>query len=141
MVYPANYPRHEGIHHERAVVPSRLSMRSVLNGRFSKWLGRSSSQAASHSSAWWRFDVHLTPSGRCLLAEVARSGTPVVLASVATGHLAAVSRSLAIEYAFCGCLGQCRLAPAESCDDLGDRLPALGCVGQVSGAGRCRLVG
>lgn len=75
------------------------------------------------------------------LAEVADSGTPAVLAALTKGGLAAATRSLAIEYASRGIrvnavspgIIQTRAYPAESYDGLlGDRLPPLGRVGQVS---------
>jgi NAD(P)-dependent dehydrogenase (short-subunit alcohol dehydrogenase family) len=74
------------------------------------------------------------------LAEVASSGTPAVLAALTKGGLAAATRSLAIEYASRGIrvnavspgIIQTPVHPAGSYDDLGDRLPPLGRVGQVS---------
>ena len=74
------------------------------------------------------------------LAEVADSGTPAVLAALTKGGLAAATRSLAIEYASRGIrvnavspgVIQTPVYPAESYEDLGDRLPPLGHVGQVS---------
>jgi NAD(P)-dependent dehydrogenase (short-subunit alcohol dehydrogenase family) len=73
------------------------------------------------------------------LAEYADSGTPAVLAAVTKGGLAAATRSLAVEYASYGIrvnavspgIIQPPVHPPESCDDLGDRLPPLGRVGQV----------
>jgi NAD(P)-dependent dehydrogenase (short-subunit alcohol dehydrogenase family) len=74
------------------------------------------------------------------LAEVADSGTPAVLTALTKGALAAATRSLAIEYASRGIrvnavspgVIQTPVHPAESYEDLGDRLPPLGRVGQVS---------
>ena len=74
------------------------------------------------------------------LAEVASSGTPAVLAALTKGGLAAATRSLAVEYASRGIrvnavspgIIQTPMRPAGSYDDLGDRLPPLGRVGQVS---------
>jgi NAD(P)-dependent dehydrogenase (short-subunit alcohol dehydrogenase family) len=74
------------------------------------------------------------------LAEVADSGTPAVLAALTKGGLAAATRSLAVEYASRGIrvnavspgIIQTPVHPAESYDDLGDRLPPLGRPGQVS---------
>ncbi len=74
------------------------------------------------------------------LAEVADSGTPAVLAALTKGGLAAATRSLAIEYASSGIrvnavspgVIQTPMHPAESYEALGDRLPPLGRVGQIS---------
>ncbi len=74
------------------------------------------------------------------LAEVASSGTPSVLAALTKGGLVAATRSLAVEYASRGIrvnavsLGiiQTPVHPADSYEGLGDRLPPLGRVGQVS---------
>jgi NAD(P)-dependent dehydrogenase (short-subunit alcohol dehydrogenase family) len=74
------------------------------------------------------------------LAEVANSHAPEVLAALTKGGLAAATRSLAIEYASRGIrvnavspgIIQTPLHPAESYQDLGDRLPPLGRAGQVS---------
>ena len=74
------------------------------------------------------------------LAEVADSGTPEVLAALTKGGLAAATRSLAVEYASRGIrvnavspgIIQTPVHPAESYEGLGDRLPPLGRVGQVS---------
>jgi NAD(P)-dependent dehydrogenase (short-subunit alcohol dehydrogenase family) len=74
------------------------------------------------------------------LAEVADSGTPAVLTALTKGALAAATRSLAIEYASRGIrvnavspgVIQTPVYPAESYEGLGDRLPPLGHVGQVS---------
>ena len=72
------------------------------------------------------------------LAEVADSATPEVLAALTKGGLAAATRSLAVEYASRGIRvnavspGIIQTHPAESYDALGDRLPPLGRVGQVS---------
>jgi NAD(P)-dependent dehydrogenase (short-subunit alcohol dehydrogenase family) len=74
------------------------------------------------------------------LAEVADSGTPAVLTALTKGALAAATRSLAIEYASRGIrvnavspgVIQTPVHPAKSYEDLGDRLPPLGHVGQVS---------
>jgi NAD(P)-dependent dehydrogenase (short-subunit alcohol dehydrogenase family) len=74
------------------------------------------------------------------VAEVADSGSPAVLTALTKGGLAAATRSLAIEYASRGIrvnavspgIIQTPMHPAESYDELGDRLPPLGRVGQIS---------
>ena len=74
------------------------------------------------------------------LAEVADSGTPAVLTALTKGGVAAATRSLAVEYASRGIrvnavspgIIQTPVHPAESYQHLGDRLPPLGRVGQVS---------
>jgi NAD(P)-dependent dehydrogenase (short-subunit alcohol dehydrogenase family) len=74
------------------------------------------------------------------LADRADSGTPAVLAALTKGGLAAATRSLAIEYASRGIrvnavapgVIQTPMHPADSYAELGDRLPPLGRVGQVS---------
>ncbi len=74
------------------------------------------------------------------LAEVANSGTPAVLTALTKGGLAAATRSLAIEYASRGIrvnavspgIIQTPVHPQESYAGLGDRLPPLGRVGQIS---------
>jgi NAD(P)-dependent dehydrogenase (short-subunit alcohol dehydrogenase family) len=74
------------------------------------------------------------------LAQVASSSAPSVLAALTKGGLAAATRSLAVEYASRGIrvnavsLGiiQTPMHPPESYDGLGDQLPPLGRVGQVS---------
>ena len=74
------------------------------------------------------------------LAEVANSGTPAVLTALTKGGLAAATRSLAIEYASRGIrvnavspgIIQTPMHPPESYEGLGDRLPPLGRVGQIS---------
>ena len=74
------------------------------------------------------------------LAEVADSSTPSVLPALTKGGLAAATRSLAVEYASRGIrvnavspsIIQTPMHPADSYDGLGDRLPPLGRVGQVS---------
>jgi NAD(P)-dependent dehydrogenase (short-subunit alcohol dehydrogenase family) len=74
------------------------------------------------------------------LAEVANSHAPSVLAALTKGGLAAATRSLAVEYASQGIrvnavspgIIQTPLHPADSYQGLGDRLPPLGRVGQVS---------
>ena len=74
------------------------------------------------------------------LAEVADSGTPAVLTALTKGGVAAATRSLAVEYASRGIrvnavspgIIQTPVHPAESYGHLGDRLPPLGRVGQVS---------
>jgi NAD(P)-dependent dehydrogenase (short-subunit alcohol dehydrogenase family) len=74
------------------------------------------------------------------LAEVADSGTPAVLTALTKGGLAAATRALAVEYAAYGIrvnavspgVIQTSAHPAEAYDGLGDQLPPLGRVGQVS---------
>jgi len=74
------------------------------------------------------------------LAEVASSSAPAVLAALTKGGLAAATRSLAVEYASRGIrvnavspgIIQTPVHPPDSYDALGDRLPPLGRVGQVS---------
>jgi NAD(P)-dependent dehydrogenase (short-subunit alcohol dehydrogenase family) len=74
------------------------------------------------------------------LAEVANSSTPAALTALTKGGLAAATRSLAVECASLGIrvnavsLGiiQTPAHPPESYEDLGDQLPPLGRVGQVS---------
>jgi NAD(P)-dependent dehydrogenase (short-subunit alcohol dehydrogenase family) len=74
------------------------------------------------------------------LAEVANSATPAVLTALTKGGLAAATRSLAVEYASLGIrvnavspgIIQTPVHPPESYQDLGDQLPPLGRVGQVS---------
>ena len=73
-------------------------------------------------------------------AEVAQSSSPAALTALTKGGLAAVTRSLAVEYASRGIrvnavspgIIQTPAHPAESYQGLGDRLPPLGRVGQVS---------
>ena len=74
------------------------------------------------------------------LAEVANSHAPSVLAALTKGGLASATRSLAVEYASRGIrvnavspgIIQTPVHPADSYEGLGDRLPPLGRVGQVS---------
>jgi NAD(P)-dependent dehydrogenase (short-subunit alcohol dehydrogenase family) len=74
------------------------------------------------------------------LAEVANSKAPSALAALTKGGLAAATRSLAVEYASRGIrvnavspgIIQTPMHPADSYDSLGDRLPPLARVGQVS---------
>jgi len=74
------------------------------------------------------------------LAEVANSRAPSVLAALTKGGLAAATRSLAVEFASRGIrvnavspgIIQTPLHPAGSCEQLADRLPPLGRVGQIS---------
>jgi NAD(P)-dependent dehydrogenase (short-subunit alcohol dehydrogenase family) len=74
------------------------------------------------------------------LAEIANSSTPTVLTALTKGGLAAATRSLAIEYASRGIrvnavspgIIQTPIHPPESYEGLGDRLPPLGRVGQIS---------
>jgi NAD(P)-dependent dehydrogenase (short-subunit alcohol dehydrogenase family) len=74
------------------------------------------------------------------IAEYANSGTPAVLTALTKGGLAAATRSLAVEYASRGIrvnavspgIIQTPAHPAESYAGLGDSLPPLGRVGQVS---------
>ena len=74
------------------------------------------------------------------VAEYADSGEPSALTALTKGGLAAVTRSLAVEYASRGIrvnavspgIIQTPMHPAESYEGLGDRLPPVGHVGQVS---------
>jgi NAD(P)-dependent dehydrogenase (short-subunit alcohol dehydrogenase family) len=74
------------------------------------------------------------------IAERAESGTPAVLTALTKGGLAAATRSLAIVYASRGIrvnaiapgVIQTPMHPAESYAAMGDLLPPLGRVGQVS---------
>ena len=74
------------------------------------------------------------------IAEVANSSTPSVLTALTKGGLVCATRSLAVEYASRGIrvnavspgIIQTPMHPAESYDGLGDQLPPLGRVGQVS---------
>jgi NAD(P)-dependent dehydrogenase (short-subunit alcohol dehydrogenase family) len=74
------------------------------------------------------------------LAEVANSSAPSALAAMTKGGLAAATRSLAVEYASRGIrvnavspgIIQTPMHPADSYEGLGDQLPPLGRVGQVS---------
>ena len=74
------------------------------------------------------------------IAEYANSSTPSVLTALTKGGLAAATRSLAVEYASRGIrvnavspgIIQTPVQPAESYEGLGDQLPPLGRVGQVS---------
>jgi NAD(P)-dependent dehydrogenase (short-subunit alcohol dehydrogenase family) len=74
------------------------------------------------------------------LAEVANSAAPSALAALTKGGLAAVTKSLAVEYASRGIrvnaispgIIQTPMYPAESYQGLGSQLPPLGRVGQVS---------
>jgi len=74
------------------------------------------------------------------IAERADSGTPAALTALTKGGLAAVTRSLAVEYASRGIrvnavapgIIQTPAHPAASYAALGDRLPPLGRVGRVS---------
>jgi NAD(P)-dependent dehydrogenase (short-subunit alcohol dehydrogenase family) len=74
------------------------------------------------------------------LAEVANSSTPAVLSALTKGGVAAATRSLAIEYAAYGIrvnavspgIIQTPVHLADSYEGLGDRLPPLGRIGQVS---------
>ena len=72
------------------------------------------------------------------LADYASSSAPSVLTSLTKGGLASATRSLAIEYAARGIRvnavapGVIETHPAESYAALGDQLPPLGRVGQIS---------
>ena len=74
------------------------------------------------------------------IAEVANSSTPAVLTALTKGGLAAATRSLAVEYASRGIrvnavspgIIQTPVHPADSYEGLGDQLPPIGRVGQVS---------
>jgi len=74
------------------------------------------------------------------IAEVGNSSTPAVLTALTKGGLAAATRSLAVEYASRAIrvnavspgIIQTPVHPAESYADLGDQLPPMGRVGQVS---------
>ena len=74
------------------------------------------------------------------VAARADSGSPSVLTALTKGGLAAATRSLAIEYASRGIrvnavspgIIQTPMNPPESYASLGDRMPPLGRVGQIS---------
>jgi NAD(P)-dependent dehydrogenase (short-subunit alcohol dehydrogenase family) len=74
------------------------------------------------------------------IAEIGDSSTPAVLTALTKGGLAAATRSLAVEYAARGIrvnavspgIIQTPTHPPESYQGLGDRLPPLGRVGQLS---------
>ena len=74
------------------------------------------------------------------IADRADSGSPAVLTALTKGGLAAATRSLAVEYASRGIRVnavspgtiQTPVHPADSYTELGDQLPPLGRVGQVS---------
>ena len=74
------------------------------------------------------------------VAARADSGSPSVLTALTKGGLAAATKSLAIEYASRGIrvnavspgIIQTPMHPAESYLSLGDRMPPLGHVGQIS---------
>jgi NAD(P)-dependent dehydrogenase (short-subunit alcohol dehydrogenase family) len=72
------------------------------------------------------------------LADYASSSAPSVLTSLTKGGLASATKSLAIEYAARGIRvnavapGVIETHPAESYASLGDQLPPLGRVGQIS---------
>jgi NAD(P)-dependent dehydrogenase (short-subunit alcohol dehydrogenase family) len=74
------------------------------------------------------------------IAEAANSCSPSALTALTKGGLAAATRSLAVEYASRGIrvnavspgIIQTPAHPAESYEGLGDQLPPLGRVGQVS---------
>jgi NAD(P)-dependent dehydrogenase (short-subunit alcohol dehydrogenase family) len=74
------------------------------------------------------------------LADYANSGAPSVLPALTKGGLASATRSLAVEYGPRGIrvnavspgIIQTSVHPASSYTELGDQLPPLGRVGQVS---------
>jgi NAD(P)-dependent dehydrogenase (short-subunit alcohol dehydrogenase family) len=74
------------------------------------------------------------------IAEYANSSSPSVLTALTKGGLASATRSLAVEYASRGIrvnaispgIIRTPVWPAESYEGLGDQLPPLGHVGQVS---------
>jgi NAD(P)-dependent dehydrogenase (short-subunit alcohol dehydrogenase family) len=74
------------------------------------------------------------------LVDYASSGAPSALTSLTKGGLAAATRSLAVEFASRGIrvnavspgIIQTPMHPADSYDGLGDQLPPLGRVGQIS---------
>jgi NAD(P)-dependent dehydrogenase (short-subunit alcohol dehydrogenase family) len=80
--------------------------------------------------------VNITTS----LVDYASSEAPSALTSLTKGGIAAVTRALAVEYASRGIrvnavapgIIQTPMFPQESYDTLGDRLPPMGHVGQVS---------
>jgi NAD(P)-dependent dehydrogenase (short-subunit alcohol dehydrogenase family) len=80
--------------------------------------------------------VNITTS----LVDYASSEAPSALTSLTKGGIAAVTRALAVEYASRGVrvnavapgIIQTPMFPQESYDTLGDRLPPMGHVGQVS---------
>jgi NAD(P)-dependent dehydrogenase (short-subunit alcohol dehydrogenase family) len=80
--------------------------------------------------------VNITTS----LVDYASSEAPSALTSLTKGGIAAVTRALAVEYASRGIrvnavapgIIQTPMHPQESYDTLGDRLPPMGHVGQIS---------
>ena len=74
------------------------------------------------------------------IAEYANSSVPAVLTALTKGGLAAATRSLAVEYASRGIrvnavspgVIQTPMHPPESYEALGDQLPPVGHVGQIS---------
>jgi NAD(P)-dependent dehydrogenase (short-subunit alcohol dehydrogenase family) len=74
------------------------------------------------------------------IADYANSSVPSVLTALTKGGLASATRSLAVEYASRGIrvnavspgIIQTPVHPADSYEGLGDQLPPLGRVGQVS---------
>jgi NAD(P)-dependent dehydrogenase (short-subunit alcohol dehydrogenase family) len=74
------------------------------------------------------------------VADYADSKSPSALAALTKGGLAAVTRSLAIEYASRGIrvnavspgVIQTPMHPPESYQDMGDRMPPIGRVGRIS---------
>jgi NAD(P)-dependent dehydrogenase (short-subunit alcohol dehydrogenase family) len=74
------------------------------------------------------------------LADVASSSAPSILAALTKGGLASATRSLAVEYASRGIrvnavspgIIQTPMHPADCYQGLGERLPPLGRVGEVS---------
>ncbi len=74
------------------------------------------------------------------IADYTDSGVPTVLGALTKGGLASATRSLAVEYASRGIrvnavspgIIQTPMHAADSYEDLGDELPPLGRVGQIS---------
>ncbi len=87
-----------------------------------------------------RYGGHVVNISATIADYYANSSSPSVLAALAKGGLASATRSLAVECASRGIrvnavspgIIQTPMHPADSYEELGDRLPPLGRVGQVS---------
>jgi len=96
--------------------------------------GIGASLVTAYRRQGWSVNISAT------IADFANSSVPSVLAALTKGGLASATRSLAVEYASRGIrvnavspgIIQTPMHPADSYEELGDRLPPLGRVGQVS---------